>query len=92
MLAAGLFSKSSNSYSGFATKRSPSMVSSLLIVAFIACSDWSIPIHFLPFVWADFKVVPEPQKQSSTILFSSEEVLIIKSNKSGFFSVGYVGY
>jgi len=61
-------------------------------VALIACSDWSIPIHFLLLVWADFNVVPEPQKQSKTILSSFDDVLIIKSNKSGFFSVGYVGY
>jgi hypothetical protein len=36
VLAACFFSNSSNLYSGFATKRSPSIVSSLFIVAFIA--------------------------------------------------------
>ena len=58
------------------------------MVAFKAYSDWSIPIHFLPFIWADFNVVPEPQKQSKTMLSGFEEVRIIKSNNSGFFSVG----
>ncbi len=45
------------------------------VVACIANFDSSIPIHCLFNKWADFKVVPEPQKQSKTILFSLDEVL-----------------
>ena len=55
-------------YSGFSTNKSPEIVFNLFFVASIAKSDLSIPIHLLFKEWADFKVVPEPQKQSKTIL------------------------
>ena len=48
----------------------------LFFVTFIANSDSSIPIHFLPKLCADFKIVPEPQKQSKTMLSLFEEVFI----------------
>ncbi|HOB27803.1 MAG TPA: hypothetical protein PKJ07_06650 [Bacteroidales bacterium] len=44
----------------------------------MAISEISIPIQVLLFNCADFNVVPDPQKQSKTILFSLEEVLVIK--------------
>ena len=70
-----------NSYLG--SRQSTAL--NLPIVAFIACSDWSMPIHLLFSRCADFRVVPEPQKQSKTTLSGLEEVLIIRSNRAGFF-------
>ncbi|GAA8742633.1 hypothetical protein HpDR98_03650 [Helicobacter pylori] len=48
--------------------------------AWIAKLELSMPINFRCNKNADFKVVPEPQKQSKTILSLLEEVLMIKSN------------
>ena len=50
-----------------------------------------MPIQFLFSKCADFNVVPEPQKQSKTILSGLEEVLIIGLTNLHFFLLGKLG-
>src|SRR5215212_1670661 len=57
----------------------------------IAASELSIPMQCLPSWPAATKVPPEPQKQSSTVLPSREDVDTIIFSSSMFFSVGYIG-
>lgn len=54
-----------------------------------AISELSIPIHFLPKLLAASKVVPDPQKKSSTMLFAFDDAATIVSSICKFFSVGY---
>jgi len=49
-----------------------------LTVVCIATAELSIPIHRLPRISAAMSVVPDPEKQSSTISPGFEDALIIR--------------
>ena len=54
-------------------------------MTFIASFELSIQIHFLFNILDAMNVVQEPQKQSSTISFSFDDISIILFNNSIFF-------
>lgn len=57
-------------------------------VVAIASGLLSIPIHLRSKLEATAKVVPEPEKQSSTKSPGFDDAPMILANKSGFYSVG----
>ena len=66
-----MFSGSASSFAADSIK-SYSIPSSFSLDCLIAASELSIPMKVLPNCAAANNVVPEPQKQSSTMLFSDE--------------------